>query len=320
MKNLFIDTNIWLSLYDFTSNDLGEFLKLKEHIGDSVKLIIPKQIHHEIIRNRENKLKSSMKQFLLDIPRYPVFTKAYKEYKEISDKLIIIKSKFEEWKKKIEKDIASETLEADKILAEFFKAENMITCDDVIDLAYNRYKIGNPPGKDNKYGDAICWEALLKNVSVGEDLYIISADKDYRSIINDNKINPFLEKEWSEKKKSNIKFYTNLVNFLDEHVKDIILESEQEKQNLIKQLSRSSNFQSTHGVIAMLNKYSSWTDTQKEELCKCVLENDQVGWILNDIDVNEFYTRILSGLDMNSVEDPNIKKVNSMLEELKALT
>ena len=39
MKNLFIDTNIWLSLYDFTSNDLGEFLKLKEHIGDSVKLI-----------------------------------------------------------------------------------------------------------------------------------------------------------------------------------------------------------------------------------------------------------------------------------------
>ena len=70
----------------------------------------------------------------------------------------------------------------------------------------------------------------------------------------------------------------------------------------------------------MLNKYSSWTDTQKEELCKCVLENDQVGWILNDIDVNEFYTRILSGLDMNSVEDPNIKKVNSMLEELKDLT
>ena len=103
-------------------------------------------------------------------------------------------------------------------------------------------------------------------------------------------------------------------------MKDIKLESEQEKQNLIKQLSLSSNFQSTHGVIAMLNKYSNWTGTQIEELCKCVLENDQVGWILNDIDVNEFYTRILSGLDMNSVKEPNIKKVNSMLEELNDLT
>lgn len=317
MKNLFIDTNIWLSLYDFTSNDLGEFLKLSEHIGKSIKLIIPKQIHHEIIRNRENKLKSSMKQFLLDIPRYPVFTKAYKEYKEISDELISIKSDFEKWKKKIQEDIASETLKADEILAEFFKVENMITCDDVVDLAYKRYKIGNPPGKDNKYGDAICWETLLKNVSVGEDLYVISADKDYRSIINDNKINPFLEKEWNEKKKSKIKFYTNLVNFLDEHVEGIELESEQEKQNLIKQLSHSSNFQSTHGIIAMLNKHSGWTYAQTEELCKCVLENDQVGWILNDIDVYEFYTRLLSELDINSVEDSNINKVSSMLEELK---
>lgn len=317
MKNLFIDTNIWLSLYDFTSNDLGQFLNLRKYIGKSIKLIIPKQIHHEIIRNRENKLKSSMKQFLLDIPRYPVFTKAYEEYKEINDKLISIKSDFENWKKKIEEDIAFETLKADEILAEFFKVENMITCDDVVDLAYKRYKIGNPPGKDNKYGDAICWETLLKNVSVGEDLYVISADKDYRSIINDNKINPFLEKEWNEKKKSKIKFYTNLVNFLNEHVEGIKLESEQEKQNLIKQLSHSSNFQSTHGIIAMLNKHSGWTEAQIEELCKCVLENDQVGWILNDIDVYEFYTRLLSELDINSVEDSNINKVSSMLEELK---
>ena len=60
--------------------------------------------------------------------------------------------------------------------------------------------MGNPPGKDNKYGDAVNWECLLDNVPNGEDLYFISADKDYRSLIHHENMNPFLIKEWKIKK------------------------------------------------------------------------------------------------------------------------
>ena len=33
MKNLFIDSNVWLSLYHFTNDDLAQFGKLKEILG-----------------------------------------------------------------------------------------------------------------------------------------------------------------------------------------------------------------------------------------------------------------------------------------------
>ena len=236
MKNLFIDTNIWLSLYDFTNDDLSKFTKLKSHLGTTIKLAIPKQVKYEIIRNRENKLKNSMKKFSLNLPQFPVFTKEYEQYKPFQIQMDELRSKFDDWKKNIEKDIAEENLPADKTILEFFGDANYIDCEEVIDLGYKRYKIGNPPGKDNKYGDAIIWEALLKNIPNGEDLYIISADKDYRSVIDEKKINPFLEKEWNIKKGSSIKFYTNLVDFLKEHVADIVLQAEREKLELIEKL------------------------------------------------------------------------------------
>ena len=37
MKNVFIDTNIWLSLYHFTNDDLSQFEKFKNMIGSSMK-------------------------------------------------------------------------------------------------------------------------------------------------------------------------------------------------------------------------------------------------------------------------------------------
>lgn len=318
MKNLFIDTNIWLSLYDFTNDDLDQFKKLKSHLGESIKLVIPKQIKYEIIRNRENKLKTSMKKFSLDLPQFPVFTKGYSQYENFRSDMSKLRTDFEDWKKDIERDIAEEKLPADSAISEFFVDGVLIDCDDVIELGYKRYKIGNPPGKDNKYGDAIIWEALLKNIPNREDLYIISADKDYCSIIDDKKIHPFLEKEWSETKESSIKFYTNLVDFLKDHVTDIKLESERERQELIEALKSSENFQTTHGIIAMLNKYSSWSNQEIEDLCECANENSQVYQILDDYDVNQFYTGLLSDLDSGLSQNEKVLKAISKLEKNKS--
>jgi len=51
MKNLFIDTNIWLSLYHFTNDDLNQFNKLKDMLDDGIRLFVPRQVKDEITRN-----------------------------------------------------------------------------------------------------------------------------------------------------------------------------------------------------------------------------------------------------------------------------
>ncbi len=303
MKYLFIDSNIWLSLYHFTEDDLSQFEKLKEYIGQSINLIMPRQVYDEILRNRENKLKNALNDFVVKAPQYPAFAKGYAEYEEFQKDMKQLVFRYNNWKKEIDEDIINLDLPADKTIRAFLDKISLIDCSDVIESAYNRYRIGNPPGKDNKYGDAINWECLLKNVPDNEDLYIISADKDYRSLINDKKMNPFLEREWVEKKHGQIKFYTSLVGFLIEHVKEINLETEAQKQRLIDELKNSASYQQTHGIIAMLRQLSGWTEAQTETLCECVENNGQVGRILMDQDVEDFYSDILSDVDINSADD-----------------
>ena len=62
-KNLFIDANIWLSLFHFSNDDLEQFSKLRDLIGAGIVLYIPEQISHEVYRNRENKLKDALEKF-----------------------------------------------------------------------------------------------------------------------------------------------------------------------------------------------------------------------------------------------------------------
>lgn len=210
MKNLFIDSNIWLSLYHFTGDDLAQFEKLKELIGTDIKLYIPQQVHDEVTRNREVKLKDALKAFEISPIQYPAFCKGYEEFSPFSDDFNDIKKRFKTWRAKIETDIKNRNLPADQTIKNFFDVCDLIPCDEVVDKAYSRYKIGNPPGKDNKYGDAINWECLLNTVPDGEDLYLISSDKDYCSQLFDDMFNPFLKDEWERRKGSSIIFYSQL--------------------------------------------------------------------------------------------------------------
>ena len=308
MKYVFIDTNIWLSLYHFTNDDLSEFEKLKDMVGDSINLIIPKQVYDEIKRNRESKIMDALKNFELKVPKFPVFCKGYDEYEPLRNDLYSLVNKFNSFKYKIESDITSEELPADKTLRSFFSNIDLISCDDYVSKAYIRYGIGNPPGKDNKYGDAINWECILDNVPNGEDLYFISADKDYRSLISNENMNPFLLKEWEEKKESKIYFYSTLVGFLDEHVDEIQLKAEIDKQKLIDNLYKSGSFASTHEVIALLRQYSGWTKQQIEKICSALVDNRQVSWIIHDPDIFKFYHSIIAEFDYEKLSDGSIRQ------------
>lgn len=313
MKNVFIDTNIWLSLYHFTNDDLSQFEKLKKMIGDSINLIVPQQVYDEIIRNREVKILDALNNFKINKPSYPAFCKGYDEFEKLNSDISSVVNRFEAFKKKIKSQINTKELPADKILHIFFSDIEKNPCESYIEKAYNRYRIGNPPGKDNKYGDAINWECLLDIIPEGQDLYFISADKDYRSLVSDGNMNPFLVHEWTNKKKSTIYFYSNLVGFLNEHVKEIQLQDEIIKEQLIEDLCESPNYQTTHGIIASLNNYSGWTDSQIDKLCSALVNNTQVHWIITDLDVLKFYLTILSNVDTDKLSNGNIRQATDII-------
>lgn len=308
MKNLFIDANIWLSLYHFSNDDLEQFSKLKELIDKEIKLFIPKQICDEVHRNRDAKIKDALSKFESFNFNFPAFSKNYDEYADFSPKYNELKKEHREWCKKVKEDIKNQTLSADIVIQEFFESVEIFECtSSMVELAEIRYKSGNPPGKDNKYGDAINWECLLLNVPDDEDLYFVSADKDYASAIDDNSFNLFLQKEWQEKKKSKIVFFKSLLNFLKEHFDNIKLQTEQEKDDLIQSLLFSRSFATTHALISSLSNYSDWTEQQLEELFKACAENSQINWILCDDDVFEFYSRLLEGNNTESSASNYVK-------------
>ena len=66
----------------------------------------------------------------------------------------------------------------------------------------------------------------------------------------------------------------------------------------------------------MMNKYTDWTDAQIEKLCSAVIDNTQVGWILGDDDVFEFFSRLLNNPKFHEMKECSISRV---LEELQTL-
>lgn len=116
MKNLFIDSNIWLSLYHFTSDDLTQFEKLKDFLDKDIRLWIPHQVYDEVLRNREAKIQDAFKKFEFSKIQYPVFCRQYDEYTQFTTDYNELLKRHTAWKRKIEGDIQSVNLPADKTI------------------------------------------------------------------------------------------------------------------------------------------------------------------------------------------------------------
>ncbi len=318
MKNLFIDSNIWLSLYSYTNDDLEKFGKLRELIGNEIKLWIPTQVRDEVMRNRESKIFSAFNSDSFSIPNltYPVFCKEYPQYNDFYKKHQELVKEFDEWKKALIEDIKNENLPADKTIGMFFEKDKLIDSNPYIEKAFSRFNLGNPPGKKGSYGDAVNWECLLDCIEEGEDLFFISMDKDFSSTGFKDSFHPFLLKEWKTKKKSNIYFYKALNPFLEDHFKSIKLESENKKAELINGLRNSINFSTTHALIQTLSNFSEWTNEEIEDLCSIEEENTQIGWILGDPDVYDFYTVLVSKYLPQDDNENSVNKVKKHLYEL----
>lgn len=295
--NLFIDTNILLSFYHFTGDDLEELKKLVVLLEKKkVQLYVPTQVIAEFRRNREPKIADALKtlreqrlnlhfpQVCKDYPEYEQLRKLQKEY-EASHAAIL---------NKLDTDINGSALKADKIIDELFELAVKIDCDTaLVARARTRFDLGNPPGKDGSLGDAVNWEALLQSVPDSVDLHFVSDDRDYCSALDTETFSRFLGGEWGRKKKSSLVFYKRMSGFFKEHFPDIKVAAELEKDLAIQDFVRSGSFAKTHAAVAHLGRYDDFTPEQVNLIIHGAANNSQISSIIDDPDVSNFITSLV---------------------------
>lgn len=314
--NIFIDTNVFLSFYHLTNDDLEELRKLKVLLEKGkVALHLPDQTVDEYRRNREMKIADALKRLKeqkLNL-QFPALCKDYGEYSTLRELQKVFEKQHASLVGMISKDIESNSLKADQVIQELFeKAEAIETTEKLISKAQHRTNIGNPPGKNGSLGDAINWESLLENVSDSKDLYLIADDRDYFSVLDENKPKEFLIHEWKDKKDADVFFYRRLALFFKQHYPDIKLASELEKEMAVQQLVGSSAFVTTHSAIAKLAGFENFSQSQVREIVDAALTNSQVGWILGDHDVLEFMTKFAAEYKDKIEEDSYTQLIKSL--------
>ncbi|MES2617329.1 MAG: PIN domain-containing protein [Bacteroidota bacterium] len=309
MINLYIDTNVYLTFYHLSSEELEELDKLRIVIENTNDIILhlPNQTVDEFYRNRETKIADALKRFNEEKlnNQVPIMCKNYSEHNE----MMVAKNEYNKHKAKLlEKlisDIESNNLAADRIISNLFDyATKYETNSYMLAKAKDRFDLGKPPGKDKSYGDAINWETLLKEVPDGEDLYFISDDKDFYSLINSNILNKYLMSEWESSKKSKIFSFRRISEFFKDKFPHIKFNSDFEKQYLIQGLSSSRSFVSTRRILNKLCSFEDFSINQLNEILKICIDNNQIYWIGQDYDIEQLIRKIL---------DPYIEQVDKNL-------
>lgn len=315
--NLFIDTNILLDFYHLSGSDIDELHKLIPHLVDkSLILYVPQQLCEEFKRNRDNKIQDAMNEFQKTKFKisFPAFCKLYPEYSELQEILKTANMKHAELYQKAISDVDAVALKADNVIAELFaKAQIIELSDDVYKNALLRFHKGNPPGKKKvTIGDEINWEALLEAVPMGDDLNFVTNDGDYSAAMDTNKINQFLDEEWSIKKKSSIIFHKSLQSFFKTSYPEIKLAGDAKKNALIEDLAKSGSFAMTHLIIGNLAQLNDFSASQVEQLIQIADMNNQVGWVIGDEDVLEFYT-MLKAKFSEGVSPESLQTLNQLI-------
>jgi hypothetical protein len=293
----FIDTNIFLSFFAYTNDDIEELKKLVGLIkNDKIDLYLTKQACREFARNREAKIIQALGEFgKIGLPGLPrlmthyskggVYSKAVKDLKKIHNDLVV----------KAKADAFAEEFPADKLFAAIMSAEDPIDEDDAdLKEARLRTERNDPPGKVGSFGDRLNWELLLAHAPAGTDMHIISKDGDFSSSIDASKPHPVLAKEWKSEIGGTLYLHTELGAFIAAHFSDIKLATDIERRDAINALANSGSFASTHSAIAKLNSFVDLlTAPEIDELVEVASKNGQVGWIGKDPDVQMFFSKIL---------------------------
>ncbi|CAG0939386.1 hypothetical protein BROC_00611 [Candidatus Brocadiaceae bacterium] len=243
MIKIFIDTNIFLGLYESNDDPITIFekdiSKLRPH------LISTDQVYDEFLRNRDLELQQLIKKCKENQCRINS-SSIINSLKEFSD-LKKIKDHFDETNKLLIKRINNikDNTERDLVFESFLELYNHADItryernEEIIKKAYNRKLLGNPPMgyKQNTIGDEVIWEIILANIK--DDLVIITRDGTYEDHIT------FLKKEFNLKTKKEL-FIDEKISYALDKIGEIPseelnkLEEEQSKEKLL--LSNLSNY------------------------------------------------------------------------------
>lgn len=302
---LFVDTNIFLSFYHYTKDELDEIRKLTMLIRNTeIKLFITQQVVDEFRRNREVKLNDALKQIndKFRFGDYPSFCKEFPVFSELEESIKKAQSIHKQLIDYTTDKISSNTLRADQVITELFRSAEILKISETIyEKAKKRVCLGNPPGKNGSYGDAINWEIILENSGMFDDLHIVANDKDYYSLLDPKVINPFLKAEYAENMVGDVSCYRSLTSFFKNKFPAITLEAEEEKEDIVNNFVGSPNFRSTRKALSQLKKYDTYSKQQIEMILAACFNNTQINWILTDEDIKqgiyEFFNKHSEKLD-----------------------
>lgn len=293
--NLFIDTNVLLNFFHLSGEDIEELKKLKvmlEH--GKLTLWLPEQVCDEFERNRDAKIADATKatgtvKLGLNLPAH---YRASDDYKALAKDLADLNKRYAKLASQVDQDVKARKLAADILVGELFLKAKLLPHDPKIYArAIDRMRHGNPPGKKSAtIGDEINWEHLLAGVPSDEDIHIVSVDRDWASPLQQEEIHSFLAREWQLKKAGNAVLYTRIADFFEAHFPEIKLASDVAKNAAIERLVTSPNFQTTHSAVAALKKFmGTFTPADAVALIDALVDNSQVGWISDDIDIMDFF-------------------------------
>ncbi|EFB1109413.1 PIN domain-containing protein [Escherichia coli] len=314
--NVFIDTNLYLEFYRMGKDKLDELDKVFAlHQYGRLKLWLPELLVNEFWRNRSKVLSETIKEIAKDYkPALPQIFRQHEKHSLFNDKLIEASRLKNEIITDIQNLFKEESLAADVVIKRIFDAASKIEADDeTIEKGKRRFDLGNPPGKNKSYGDAVNWECLLKAIPNGEDIYIITEDGDYKSAFIKDDINEYLKYEWKKKKDSEPHIYARLSEFIGEHFPQASNLAEMEVNFTIDELRRSGSFATTHRVVAKLLKFTQFTQEQILKIIDIYFNNDQVGYIKNDDDVKQFARKLISLGDKDKDPEGVLDKFNSFI-------
>jgi len=204
---IYTDTNWFLNFYRKALEDLAFLDDLVKYKGT---LIITRQTINEFLRNRVTTLKVVISEFKNSVDVRPPHTTALLRSLPAHEEL---KSITEDYKKKAKgvSDYLQQVIEDDKkdpvaqkLLALWTDPAVTILepSDELVDKAFRRKLLGNPPTSSGKHtiGDELIWELLLANMK--EDLVVVTGDRSFL----DNKA--LLQEEFSSRTGKTLKDIT----------------------------------------------------------------------------------------------------------------
>lgn len=294
-----IDTNILLSLYDYTDDDLQKLEELSKAVeSGKVVLYLAKQTVDEFKRNRDGKLAdiiSALEKKPKGDKSLPRICDGFVERDAFLAAMEQALSLRAELIKQVRSKAVAGELTADILIAKLMAAAKTLDHDHkIVEAARLRRDRGQPPGKRDSLGDQIIWETLLASVSPAQPLTILSRDGDWSSPLTDQ-IDPVLAEEWADKKKGAVLTLAKTLNeFLKSMDIDVEVSDDPDKEFQVNRLCNSGGFGTTHAAIEKLQGYEHFNPNQVEKMVEAFFQNSQVGWISGDSDVNEFYTKLVA--------------------------